>query len=488
MSKNSVITALFALVALTGWAQSTKTATITGYSPALKNGTIAMLGIDNEFVATDTVIGGRFTLTVPLGELTLSHLFLHGENCPNYLMRIYLTPGQTISLTGTDCLYPLWRVDSPVAEQQTINRIMEYNRETLKEYFQLQLAHASWEEAGPVHWKCYKQEMDYLLSLPVDAVVISELEVIAQMARYNEDFPYIQQLKELETSIAARAPKGFEQELAQIHSYVYPSHILQAGEEAADAELFDMQGNSHRLFDAFADGRYVLLDFWQISCGPCIMSEPEMREVYERMKGKLEIVGINMDKPDQWKKSDFSKKITWKNWNNGNMGRGGFVTNYLDEGFIPYYVLISPDRHIFWKTKSYNVGYFMGLAEALNGPKQDNSSNLSLAVRHTSVNANGTKVCFRKYGKKENKFSIAKDSYLTANGKEYKLTSVDGIILDADNYPEVNAFTAKEDYIGDINYTDFTLTFEPFETIPETFDFKAGDVEGAFVIRNISLK
>ena len=36
-------------------------------------------------------------------------------------------------------------------------------------------------------------------------------------------------------------------------------HILEVGEKAVDAELFDMQGNKHRLYEAFADGRYVLL-------------------------------------------------------------------------------------------------------------------------------------------------------------------------------------------------------------------------------------
>ena len=44
-------------------------------------------------------------------------------------------------------------------------------------------------------------------------------------------------------------------------------HILQVGEKAVDAELFDMQGNKHRLYEAFADGRYVLLDFWNLGCG-----------------------------------------------------------------------------------------------------------------------------------------------------------------------------------------------------------------------------
>jgi hypothetical protein len=52
----------------------------------------------------------------------------------------------------------------------------------------------------------------------------------------------------------------------------------------------------------------------------------------------------------------------------------------------------------------------------------------------------------------------------------------------------VRATETTEGYLSNLCYTDFTLTFEPFETIPETFDFKEGDGEGAFVIRNISVK
>ena len=50
-------------------------------------------------------------------------------------------------------------------------------------------------------------------------------------------------------------------------------HILEVGEKAVDTELFDMQGNKHRLFEAFADDCYVLLDFWNLGCGACRQSE-----------------------------------------------------------------------------------------------------------------------------------------------------------------------------------------------------------------------
>ena len=488
MNKQIIITALLALVAMAGQAQTKNTAIVKGYSPALEDSTVVNIYIDNMSAASDTVFGGRFTLTVPVEKLTESRLFLMGKGCPNYLSTLFLSPGVTVSLTGTDCLHPLWKVDSPVPEQQTINRIMEHNSEAIREYLLIELDDASWNKMLPIYMKMLKQTLDILPSLPVDAASLTKLEGVAHTAKNMKDFPYMQQLKELEASTAARAPKGFEKELAMIHAFVYPSHVQQVGEEFVDAELFDMQGNTHRLSEAFADGLHVLLDSWSLGCGPCRMAEPEMREVYERMKDRLEIIGINRDNPSAWQENDWSKKIVWPNWNDGKMGKGGVENLYCDEDAIPYYVLLSPDGRILWKNVGYGVGWLLGMAEAISGPKQDNSANLQLAVRHIDVNSDGTTVSFRYYGKKGYWFRVVSDSYLTANGKKYKVTTADGIKLEENNYPQVKASSATEGIMGDLYYSNFTLTFEPFETIPETFDFKEGDGKGAFVIRNISVK
>ncbi len=484
MKKKSIITMMLALVAMAGLAQ-TKTATVTGYSPALKDGTLVLAGTGTIGNVVDTVQAGRFAFTLPVEELTEGFLGFIGDGCPNFNLTLFLRPGVTVKLTGNDCFYPLWNVESPLPEQQTQSRITEHCRDVVTELMQMDLAHAPWADREVVEMKYMKQQMDILPSLPVDAATIRALWGISMTAKNTKDFPYMEQLKELEKTIAARAPKGFEEQLAEIHNYVYPPRLLQIGDEAVDAELLDMQGQKHHLFEAFADGKYVLLDFWAIGCGPCMMSEPEMREVYEKMKDKLEIVAINQNKLSEWQKHEFSKRIVGKNWNNAMKD---ISSKYCDMGAIPYYVLISPDKRIIWKAVGYQPGYFLGMAESFNCPKQDNSSNLGLVVRHIEANADGTKVSFRYYTKKGYWFRIAKDSYLTANGKKYKLTAADGIKLDVDNFPEVNDFTAKEDYIGEINYSDFALTFEPFDTIPTTFDFIEGDVQGAFVIRNVSVE
>ena len=275
--------------------------------------------------------------------------------------------------------------------------------------------------------------------------------------------------------------KGFEQEA------VDTLHILEVGEKAVDAELFDMQGNKHRLYEAFANGRYVLLDFWNLGCGACRQSESELLEVYDRMKGKLEIVGINLDSISRWQNHEWSKKIVWKNWNDGKGYKGGIKSHYYDWNAAPFYVLLSPDGCILWEMAGYGAGCFLGIAEALNGPKQDNYSCPQLAVRRVNANTDDTKVSFRIYIRQGLWFNIAHDSYLSANGKKYKLIAADGIKLDENNTPQVKAYTVRAKYGSDINYCDFTLAFEPFDTIPTTFDFMTGDGEDDFVIRNVSV-
>jgi len=486
--KQNIITALLAIVAMTGWAQSTKTATVTGYSPALKDGTLVIGGAGTTWTIVDSVKAGHFTLTIPVEEISAGGFTCIGEGCPNFSCDLMLKPDVTVELTGTDCLYPLWKVESPIPEQKTLNRITEHCRDVIAEYIQIQQSRDR-EKLDSIEMIYMKQQLDILPSLPVDAASLNVLWRITRPLKNMKNFPYMEQVKDLEKSFATRAPKGFEAQLTEIHTYVYPPQILQVGDDAVDVELFDMQNNKHHLFEAFSDERYVLLDFWGIGCGPCRMSEPEMRVVYERMKEKLEIVGVSQDDLSTWKNNDFSKRIIWKNWNDGMKG-SSVSSKYCDTGAIPYYVLISPDKRIVWKAVSYNPGWFLGIVDVINGLKikQDNSANYQFSVRKINTDANGTTVGFRYYGHKEFWFRFVKESYLEANGKKYKLTVANGITLDENNFPTVKATDATEGFESGLSYTDFTLTFEPFETIPETINFKEGDGEGAFVIRNISLK
>jgi len=107
--------------------------------------------------------------------------------------------------------------------------------------------------------------------------------------------------------------------------------LLPLGSTPPDFELSDINGNLYKLSDL--KGKVVLIDFWYMSCHPCLMSLPHLQELYEKYSDQgFILLGINS--------TDSDVKENLK--------------NFLEKRNITYPVLLA-EREL---DKSYNVtGY-----------------------------------------------------------------------------------------------------------------------------------
>ena len=65
------------------------------------------------------------------------------------------------------------------------------------------------------------------------------------------------------------------------------------GAPASDFSLPDRAGRTVSLRGL--RGRPVLIDFWATWCGPCQRTMPEIERLHRRYRGRLEVVGINIE-------------------------------------------------------------------------------------------------------------------------------------------------------------------------------------------------
>lgn len=125
---------------------------------------------------------------------------------------------------------------------------------------------------------------------------------------------------------------------------------LAVGKKAPDFELKDEEGNPVRLSDF--KGKFVFLDFWSTTCGPCIFELPALREAYEAFKDQPNFVMLALSLDDDWEAiRRFKRKqsMPWQHVRVGPFGTSPVLDDYGVYG-IPENYLISPDGIVLQKS------------------------------------------------------------------------------------------------------------------------------------------
>ncbi|MBQ2857824.1 MAG: AhpC/TSA family protein, partial [Bacteroidaceae bacterium] len=252
-------------------------------------------------IATDTIIGGKFHFKIKPDSLVKDELILgcfRSKQIPTMGTKLWASAGDYVKVTGENPLIHTWEVKGGASENAIWQAYLndshelwdEYQRNSVlqkelstqarslpkKERDALKLKYDSLENINnKLIIQINANEIRRMKDSEVDAIWMDKLQRLAMYVDLIKDYPYKEETIALYNSLTEEQK---QHRLAQ-EAYVKlfpPQHVV-VGKEMADTDLFDLQGNKHRL--AELKGKYILIDFWSSGCGPCIMAIPEMGEL-----------------------------------------------------------------------------------------------------------------------------------------------------------------------------------------------------------------
>lgn len=329
------------------------------------------------FVASDTLKNRKFRFEKETSGDGTDWMTLNTKvgDARSMLLHVWVRPGSHVRISGDNMLVYTWNVESGVPEQNTRQKIVESARELWDEY---QLTDNRYDDLRDKRRaknitkeeKARLQEMLDSLKMVKSRLygeisakslnVMGGLEVNQAWMHsflslvYMADSPGGRQNMEKAKDLYVRLPEKWKNSFMgrEAGNVLFPKTVVDKGDMAADADLYDIDGGIHHLADF--RGKYVLVDFWSIGCGPCKMSIPEMKEISEMYKDSLVIVSISIDNERIWNSESVKEGMTWRNLSDKKM-RTGIAAEYGLRG-IPYYVLISPDGKVIEKWTGYGKG------------------------------------------------------------------------------------------------------------------------------------
>ncbi|MGL5773018.1 MAG: TlpA family protein disulfide reductase [Bacteroidales bacterium] len=127
---------------------------------------------------------------------------------------------------------------------------------------------------------------------------------------------------------------------------------ISKGNPAPDFTLVSINGEKFSLSDF--KGKWVVLDFWGSWCAPCLNGMPQMKSMYDKYKGKLEIIGVACkDNDDKWRKAVKNNELNWTQL----FGDDSVHIDYAIEAY-PTKIVIDPTGTIVYKAVGETTGFY----------------------------------------------------------------------------------------------------------------------------------
>lgn len=322
-------------------------------------------GISGRSIKTDTIRNGSFSFRLDSlsGDkhysIDLMRIRKDSYDILCFGPEIYLEPGAKVKIKGDGRYLYTADISSPVEDQKLRQEfISKMSQEDLKEYQDLFTGRKKDVTAmDSISKRLTEQRLALMETDPFGEYSLSRLSAIASMLSYGygEYRETVSRLMDRLTEEQKQTRQGKE-----IASYLKEVSKVTVGDTVPGYEYVDIDGGKH--FISELTGKWLLLDFWSLGCGPCIKSSEELVQLSKETTGKnLCLVSINIDGEEGWKEASKEHGITWTNWRDP-LGDAGSIRAY-DQGGIPVFVLVNPEGII----EDIQLGYRDGLLHSITG-------------------------------------------------------------------------------------------------------------------------
>ena len=325
MNKKTIITALLALVTLTGQAQTNKYTIHGNFTKVAEAMSKQGLSFDSVTLVNPATIGVVARQAIQNGEFTIQGMVdkpyyamlnigisseVNGEiKRKNSRMPIIIEPGD-IQFDGNNRVpiiqgTPLNNVLSDVVSKRNAPDFIETAKELI-------IQHKDDAMAIP------------LLLMLDDSMLEPDtlLTLISQLSEDTQHHPHVAKVKEKAETLLARPKEG----------------------DMFKDFAVEYDGKTTRLSDYVGRGRYVLADFWASWCGPCRQEIPNLIALYENYKEKeFLVLGVAaQDNPEASLKAIDEMQIPYPQILNAQK----IATDIYGIDALPEAILFSPDGTI----------------------------------------------------------------------------------------------------------------------------------------------
>ena len=379
--KQTFITFMLLLTAVSGWAQESKTEKKDSIPPIIVEGTlervpegcVIMVSERSGGFCTytritaegfDTLRNGKFRIVYNPQERVDEYMMTamyNGGQLRHYFM-FYASPGTKATIKGFGVHPANWYAESDNPKQIEANEYRAYLDEKLPGYWDLK-RRDDWVNEEDDDYDSVKKKVREADSLYVECLIefMKDRKYSSVFAYYlNQVAGYIREGRNKAQDVRSRAVKllaiipkdlPYDEYIYDAKRFLMPKYEpIRIGEKLHDFVLYDHQDKEHHLTEFNGNGKYLLLEFNSRTCVGCMehRQNDALNNLYKNHSDKVDMLMVNCDSWYYWdiecKDPNKYGRDPWHEWNDKKNAED-IMQRYGSESG-PCYFFVSPDGTI----------------------------------------------------------------------------------------------------------------------------------------------